>query len=333
MFHCVRCNEVTSKRSPSIVCSFCRNHYHANGTCSSVTKNQLSAIKNMQGADWKCESCRQEGAQVSSGGDGRRQSASAGRPSLGNQLQLSQRIDKSILSDDGLDAEWRDEDVSRPIRSLISEIKNLRESVNFCSGKISDFEIKLGKFNEMVTKMNKLERENDSLKKQVMDLNSKMNNLEQFSRSNNIEIQNVPEKPNENIVEIISSIGRAIDLPVDSSCFDFCSRVPTSIQGRPKNIVVKFISKSRRDDFLAAYKNKKISGSNKSGISVENVSERLYINEHLSTYNKILFKEARELARNKDYKYVWTQSGNILLRKNDSSKIMHVRSSEDFKKL
>lgn len=335
MSNCVRCNEVTSKRSPSIFCSFCRKPYHANGTCSDVTKSQLSAIKNMPGTDWKCDTCRQENAHISSGGDRRRQSISAGRPSLASLGNQSQRVEKPIVSDDESDAEWRNDGVSRPIQSLTLEIRNLRESVNFCSGKISDFEIKLSKFNELVTRMGKVERENEFLKKQVMDLNSKVNNLEQFTRSNNIEIQNIPEKPNENIIEIISSIGRAIDQPVDSSCFDFCSRVPTNIQGRPKNIVVKFISKIRRDDFLAAYKAKRMSNSglDKSGIKVEKVSEKLYINEHLSNYNKILFKEAREIARKKEYKYVWTQSGNILLRKNDASKILHIRSSDELRKL
>ncbi|XP_044756896.1 uncharacterized protein LOC123315311 [Coccinella septempunctata] len=328
----VRCNEVGSRRSPSIICSFCRNHYHANGTCSDVTKNQLSAIKNMPGTDWKCDTCRQVNAHVSSGGDRKRQSTSAGRPSLDGQ---SQRVEKPIVSDDESDTEGRNGDVSQPIQSLTLEIRNLRESVNFCSGKISDFEIKLGRFNELVTKLGKLERENELLKKQVTDLNSEVNNLEQFSRSNNIEIQNIPEKPNENIMEIISSIGRAIDQPVDSSCIDFCSRVPTNIQGRPKNIVLRFISKIRRDDFLDAYKVKRVSnsGSDGSGIRVENVSERLYINEHLSIHNKKLFKEARDIAKNKEYKYVWTQSGNILLRKNDASKILHIRSSEDLRKL
>ncbi|CAH1977268.1 unnamed protein product [Acanthoscelides obtectus] len=63
------------------------------------------------------------------------------------------------------------------------------------------------------------------------------------------------------------------------------------------------------------------------------VSVTVYVNEHLSLANKILFKEARTVAKNKKYKFVWTKGGQIFVRKDDTSKTIHISGAEATKNI
>lgn len=85
--------------------------------------------------------------------------------------------------------------------------------------------------------------------------------------------------------------------------------------------MVRFTSKTK----LAAYRRKRLDVNvTHAGLKVEGVAERLFVNEDLTLVNKIIFKQARTFAKQKEYKYIWTQSGNFLVRMDDTSKIIHV---------
>ncbi|XP_044759186.1 uncharacterized protein LOC123316934 [Coccinella septempunctata] len=214
------------------------------------------------------------------------------------------------------------------------EIGELKRTVIFCSDKIIDFENKLLHFNDVIAAVSKLESENSNLKKEVSLLNAKINNIEKQNRQNNIEIQNVPYKSGENLIEMVNSIGSSMGVQVEPRAIDYVTRVPTSVKDKHKNIIVRFSNKNDRDNFLANYRKKRATmGSTHAGITVSNVADRLYINEHLTLADKIIFKQARELAKHKGYKYVWTHNGNVLIRRDDNSRIIHISSENDISRL
>lgn len=57
-------------------------------------------------------------------------------------------------------------------------------------------------------------------------------------------------------------------------------------------------------------------------MDVEELSCGLYINEHIKAKNKILFRYTRVATKGKQYKFVWIQNGNILIRKDNKSNIL-----------
>lgn len=336
---CGNCKQAITKRRPGIICyGFCRDHYHANGICSDVTKMQLSVLESLPGAGWRCTSCRTRASSrdsvrlstmnLSTTSPGPDRSSRNGRVEAVSGVG-SPRDEVDCNDDISIQA-----DALTTISRLTLEIRSLRESVNFCSDKISDFETKIAKFGEVMARVPRLEKENESLRKEVSVLSSKIDNIEQHNRSNNIEIQNVPENTGENLLQLISKIGSHVGCPVESSSLDYITRVPTHVSDKPKNIVARFVSKIKRDNFLAAYKAKRLSNREKrAGLSIADVSERLYVGEHLTMNNKLLHKEARKVAREKDYKYVWTQNGKILIRKADNSRIIYINNVSDLNKL
>ncbi|KAL3267085.1 hypothetical protein HHI36_011225, partial [Cryptolaemus montrouzieri] len=105
---------------------------------------------------------------------------------------------------DAVDGDSTRGDVSATIDTMVYEIRTLQLSVRFCSDNVSDFVTKFNKFNDLITKITKLERDNESLKNEVLSLNTELSNLEQSSRGNNIELQNVPDSQNEHFVDNFS---------------------------------------------------------------------------------------------------------------------------------
>lgn len=94
---------------------------------------------------------------------------------------------------------------------------------------------------------------------------------------------------------------------------------------KPKNIVVRFVSKIKRDNFLTACTSVRRSRINPlKGLRVDGFADEIFVNEHLTRQNKILFKETRTVARSKGYSFVWSQNGNILVRKYQTSKIIQI---------
>ena len=82
-----------------------------------------------------------------------------------------------------------------------------------------------------------LKTENSKPKQEVNEINKKMQHFEHSLRSNNIEIQDVPDRPNENLLSVLTDIGKFLSFNVQSNLIDTVFRVPTQTENKAKNIV------------------------------------------------------------------------------------------------
>ena len=91
---------------------------------------------------------------------------------------------------------------------------------------------------------------------------------------------------------------------------------------RNRPIIIKFQSKDQRDKIYMNRSNlKKLEG------------ERLYLNENLPPNLNILKGKANSIRKTKNYKFLWTRNGNILLRKNEQAEVIHIKVPSDLQKL
>lgn len=85
---------------------------------------------------------------------------------------------------------------------------------------------------------------------------------------------------------------------------------------------------------MASAKSKrKAIGTSSPGLNIENVSNRLFINEHLTSYTKKLLKNAKDTAKTKFFKYVWVREGCVYIRKDDTARVIRISSLDDVNKL
>ncbi|CAH1111639.1 unnamed protein product [Psylliodes chrysocephalus] len=127
--------------------------------------------------------------------------------------------------------------IQRDMSPLNEKCGNLLQSVNFCSDCVSDFEKTISILNKIVIDIEKLTKDNLDLKKEVENLNSRVDALEQQLRSNNAEIHRISVKNNEDIVNIALEIGIAVDYPTTEANIDSFYKASTNDVSRPKSII------------------------------------------------------------------------------------------------
>lgn len=215
--------------------------------------------------------------------------------------------------------------LKQSVSNINAEIKGLKDSVQFQAEDHSNIK-------KRVEDLARIACEQTATA--YSGLESKIDTLEQQARQCNIEICNLPERRNENLVGIMEAIGSVTRFQF-SPQKDIISvhRVPHAQQGcdRPKNIIVKFATRTQRDNLLASYHKVKSLKSDQLGIT--GTSSLIYMNEHLTLKRKQLFRKCREVAKELRYKYVWIKNSTILVRERDDSPAFAIRNESDLAKL
>lgn len=121
--------------------------------------------------------------------------------------------------------------------NLVSEFRkdlkdveaNLGKSINFAFEKIKGTKFLVSKQNEEMAALtelvNKLSNENAELKSKVVKLENRMDDVEQYSRRDTIEIHGVPVQEGEQIIEVVKSVGRALDLNIEDNMISACHAI------------------------------------------------------------------------------------------------------------
>lgn len=97
----------------------------------------------------------------------------------------------------------------------------------------------------------------------------------------------------------------------------------------PRKIIVRLISRTKREEMIAAAKTARRLHPSQAGIFVPGFDRNIFINEHLTLQKKILYKKVREVADANNFKYHWVKHGVIHVRRNDNSKILTISKEDD----
>lgn len=319
---CVDCTGRLTAKSPGLQCGFCDRYFHSK--CVGISSSTLK-IYQSEGTYWKCKSCRSSSPNnksivITSDGDD-------GESALDVPSNTETSLDTIIILNE----------IRADIRAMSARYDELLKSVTFCSDKVSDFERGLNKLNEKTKIVDRLVSENNELKKEVSSLTARLDDADQYSRLNNLEICGVPEQSNENILSIVTSISEHIGCPIALSDVDVAHRVASfgSSRDRSRNIIVRFGLRRKKEELLAAVKTFRRGSvaEGASGISVPTISNNIYVNEHLTVSNKNLLKTVKHAAREKNYKYVWVRNAVIYARRDDRSKAIIIRNDTEISKL
>lgn len=242
----------------------------------------------------------------------------------------------------------RDE-INRAIKDSITVLVN--EQCARINDIVAEFKVSLSFFNTKFEEMKKtievksaeiLKLQNDSagLQKSLTEVTKRMNILEQHARSNNIEIQCVPEHRTENVVNTVLQLGKIIKCEVKDTDIQLCTRTAKrdTQNVRPRSILVKFNNPRLRDSFLAASiefnKNNSKAKLNTShlGIAVDK-PEPIYVVEHLSPENKALHAATRIRAKELCYKFVWVRYGKVFIKKDETSETVLISGTDKLRSL
>ncbi|KAL0852985.1 hypothetical protein ABMA27_012768 [Loxostege sticticalis] len=228
--------------------------------------------------------------------------------------------------------------MEKKIKGLKEEITELKDSMNFIGLQYEDIK---DQHQSTLKSMAELREENTTLRSTLSNLNGRVEQLEQQARASNIELQCIPEKKSENLINIMTSICKVVKCVVKSENIVKCTRIAKidSTSSRPRSVVVQLNSSLVRDQILAAVKNynrsKKASEDklNTTDIGLSCAKTPIFVSEHLTPSNKSLHAAARMRAKEKKYKYVWIRNGKIFVRKDDDKDYIMIRDTDSLNKI
>lgn len=222
---------------------------------------------------------------------------------------------------------------------MAASIETMQESLKFVTQataansseiqRLSAENVKLKDENEALRKA-KTENANPNLGAEFKDLQEQVQQIEQYLRSNNLEIVGLPDcEENESdetlIVNALNSLV-GLEKPITPEDIDISHPLKSKRKDNKPVHVVRFVSRKTKFAILAT---KKMDANRLFKFREKDV----FINEHLSPHNRGLFADAAEVKTNLNYKFLWTKNGTVHLRKNENGPVVIVKRKEDLEKL
>ena len=122
------------------------------------------------------------------------------------------------------------------------------------------------------------------------------------------------------MINIINSLPEMRNNPINSAQIDISHPLKSERKDRKNVGVIRFVHRKTKIRVLEA---KRKAGN----FDFEN--QAIYINDHLSIFNRGLFAKASDIKRSQGYKYLWVKNGYIFMRKTDRSGLIRVTSYGD----
>lgn len=218
-------------------------------------------------------------------------------------------------------------------QEILDKMREFQESLQFHSNQLTEaintnkkLQEELGQIKQQNAE---ILQENKNLETMVIDLKTEVTELQQYSRRFNLEINNLPETPNEKIDEVFSQIADKLNMDV-SQHVSVIHRVATTKKDKIKPIIVQFNSLDMKNNFLKEAKSKQLTAQDFNS-NLEPVP--VYFNDHLCIEMKKLLYDCKQFKTEKNFKYCWIKGGKIFLRKLDGSKIYRIRCLSDIYKV
>lgn len=236
---------------------------------------------------------------------------------------MDSRTDDEEQDDIKKDFEKILKDIQRKV-SGIPTLKSQLESITTSMSMLSD------KYDTLIAEHEQSKQKITELKKTAININNKIVYLEkcnsaleqkvqeydQVSRKNNLEIVGVEQLPGENLREVVTKTGQLINVSSMEIEWGSRRRQQRTDSDRPAPILIGFKATTsganERDTWLA--QRRKLKEFTSDVITGGTIQNKVFINEDLTKAAKELFWNTKKRLHGL-WKYVWVANGKILAKK------------------
>jgi phage host-nuclease inhibitor protein Gam len=230
------------------------------------------------------------------------------------QLHLNKAIQVIITSLQDLTKTFKEN-----FAHLVEELKSIKTDLT-------------GQVRELSNSVEVLKNNNEEKDKVINALVLQVNDLEQYGRNRNIELINVEETEGEVIEDILSNLAGALGVDLVQSDIEAAHRLPSRKADRAPRIIVQFLSRKKREEFL---RNKRtvVTSNRLTGVNSQDGQKKVFINENLTSFYRDLLWRAKTRAKEVGFKFVWCRRGKIFARKDEATSVLKINSLQDLDKI
>lgn len=210
--------------------------------------------------------------------------------------------------------EWFKTNLPSHVQEAVSEAVNTAVSAFVSS---QEFKLSLKDsigfdLEKQESSLNEAKQEIEDLKKQINDINLKNDDLEQYSRRNNLRFSGIPEGDNENTDQLLcETLNKELNIMLNNNDICRSHRVGRKIPGKPRQIILKLTKHNTKVDIL---RKRKLLREKKSPIKINEDLTRARI-------EMIAFLYSTEKSKSLMSK-LWTIDGTIFIRLARDTKIV-----------
>ncbi|KAG6456656.1 uncharacterized protein LOC115447666 [Manduca sexta] len=219
------------------------------------------------------------------------------------------------------------DNMKREMSAFTCALNSTTEDVEYFRKELSDMKKEL-------KDLDKYKAEVVDLRAEVLELRHELDAREQQKYLKDVELTGITEHQGENLTQIVNNISAKLGISLEPHDVDDIKRVgqrTTGSDSRPRPVIVTLTRRAPRDQLLRAARVRR--GLTTDMIQVPGNSRRIYVNEHLTKSNRVLFSKARASGLQLKFKYVWTSNGTVFMRRTETSSVLRVTSETILEKL
>ncbi len=159
------------------------------------------------------------------------------------------------------------------------------------------------------------------LREENTKLNIRIEELENYSRRDNIVIHGLPEEQNEGEEELLNLINGVADspgVPLQPYEIHAFHRLPTK-EGKNKPVIVKLNNRQTKARLVRRSKQIKL--------------QNIFVNEYVSKQTNELFSAARLAKKDGKFQFVWLKEGQVFVRREERSQEVKVKTMKQLEEL
>lgn len=221
--------------------------------------------------------------------------------------------------------------MQKDFKTLKEKLQDIKTSQQFLSDSFEDLRQQLASLREKIDQCGKANKNSEDTALNLVQIESRMNVLEQRALENNLIISNLPERVDENVVDVVKKTVAHHGLMLSDTDIVACNRMPTTNKRGIKPILVKFSDHTSKRKVMNAI-NGNMSQARVSTATL-NRGPKVYANQHLTKRNQSLLNAVKEYKMRRGFNNVWFYKGAAYLKRTTTSAPWRIENIQDLKKL
>ena len=172
-----------------------------------------------------------------------------------------------------------------------------------------------------------------ALKEELSEAKAQINSLEQYSRRLCLDVSGIPETASEDTDRLVMDTAKLAGVELTKEDIDRSHRVGVVKPGKPRTLIVRLNSYSKREAFYNARKNLRQPRSFEGSSVSAAVASKVFVTDNLTRENQFILYKARQYRKDGKLYAAWSDVGKLKVRLRENSSTTVIRSLSDLQKL